>query len=351
MLPTIPEQPSSEQLARARSLLTEELLADFPFVGAADKAHALAFSLLPYARNMIAGPTPLHLFDKPTPGTGATLLCNVLTWLAIGRPLPAMSEGGDDEEYRKRITAMLRNSPPVILIDNVRRPLDSSALSSAITSMVWEDRILRHSETARLPVRCAWAATANNPVLSDEMGRRTVRSHLDAKTERPWQGREYRHPNLMDWVMEKRAELVWAYLVLVQGWIAAGQPKGSKKLGMFEHWSEVIGGILEVAGIPGFLGNLDELYKEGDAESEAFRGFIEYWGTMVKLINRPVGVDDLLSIAENWLDLGAGTEQAKKIKLGKLLTRNRDRQFGPWHLERAAKYQGSWQWRLVSTQP
>ena len=201
MLPTIPEQPSSEQLARARSLLTEELLADFPFVGAADKAHALAFSLLPYARNMIAGPTPLHLFDKPTPGTGATLLCNVLTWLAIGRPLPAMSEGGDDEEYRKRITAMLRNSPPVILIDNVRRPLDSSALSSAITSMVWEDRILRHSETARLPVRCAWAATANNPVLSDEMGRRTVRSHLDAKTERPWQGREYRHPNLMDWAL------------------------------------------------------------------------------------------------------------------------------------------------------
>jgi len=271
-----------------------------------------------------------------------------LAWPATGRTLPAMSEGGDDVEYRKRITAMLCNGPSVILIDNVRRPLDSGALAGAITSTVWEDRILGHSRTARLAVRCAWVATANNPVLSNEMARRAVRSHLDARIERPWLERQFRHPNLMDWVTENRSELVWANLVLIQAWIAAGQPEGSKKLGMFERWSAVMGGILQVAGIPGFLGNLDALYEQTDPESDAFCEFIENWWRREKMRECPVGADDLLDIANESLDLGSGTEQSQKIKLGKLLASNRNRQFGPLHLERAEKRQGSWQWRLVS---
>jgi hypothetical protein len=352
-VPAIPEEPSTEEVARARSLLLEELLGDFPFLTDSDRAHAIALSLSLYVRNMIEGPSPLHLFDKPTPGTGATLLCNVLTGPAIGRPLPAMSEGGDDDEYRKRITAMLRNSPSVVLIDNVRKPLDSGALASAITSVVWEDRLLRHNRTVRLPVRSAWIATGNNVVLSNEMARRTVRSHLDAKTERPWLERErqYRHPDLMGWVTKNRSELAWANLVLIQAWIAAGQPKGSKKLGMFEQWSEVLGGMLEVAGIPGFLGNLTELYDESDAESDAFREFLEDWWKIINLRNKAVGVVDLLPTAQGCLDLGVGTEQAQRIRLGKFLARNRDRQFGPLRLERADRYQGSWQWRLVSIGP
>lgn len=351
-IPTIPEKPSLEEVDRARSLLLDEVLGHFPFVGHADRAHALTFSLLPYVRNLIEGPTPLHLFEKPTPGTGATLLVNVLTLPAIGRPLPAMTEAGDEEEFRKRITAKLRNGPGVILIDNVRKPLDSSALAAAITSTVWEDRILGHSEILRLPVRCAWAATGNNPVLSNEIARRTVRIRLDARTEKPWLERQYRHPNLPGWVTDHRSELVWAHLVLIQNWIAMrqafGQCRGSKELGMFESWSEVMGGILYAAGLPGFLGNLDELYEDSDVESDVFREFIEDWWNHVNLKNKPVGVDMLLNVAEEYLDLGAGTDQARRIRLGKLLARNRDRQFGPRRLERSDRYQGSWRYRLVS---
>jgi putative DNA primase/helicase len=346
---TIPEQPSDSEVDRARSLLVDELLGDFPFVGPADRAHAIAFALLPYVRNMIPGPTPLHLFEKPAPGTGATLLVNVLMRLATGRPLAAMSEGRDDEEYRKRITAKLRNAPPVILIDNVRRPLDSASLASAITSSVWEDRILGSSATIRLPVRCAWAATANNPVLSTEISRRSIRIRLDAKTEHPWLDRQYRHSDLKGWVVENRASLVWANLVLIQAWIAEGRPRGTQRLGMFEHWAEVLGGILQVSGIAGFLGNLADLYQQSDPESEAFAAFVVDWYSEFK--DQLVTADHLLPIAQKQLDLGEGTEQAQKIKLGKLLRKNRDRLFGPLRLERAEKYQGSNQYRLVTKQP
>ena len=338
------ENPSPVDVTRARQLL-DELIVDFPCLSEADKAHGVAFSLLFYARNLIKGPTPLHLVEKPTPGTGATLLINALTWPAIGRPLPAMSEATDDEEWRKRITAQLRTGPAGIVIDNVRRPLDSAALAAAITATVWEDRLLGHNHILRLPVRCAWAATANNPALSPEIARRTVRIRLDAKLERPWLDRQFRHPELMAWVMENRAELVWAHLVLTQAWIAAGRPRFAKKLGMFEGWSEVIGGILEVASIPGFLGNLAELYETSDPEENAFDDFIHSW--WLEFGDKSVGVNELLKLAQQRLDLGGNTPQAEKIRLGKLLNRNRERRFGQLRLAKAAKYQGSVQWKLV----
>jgi putative DNA primase/helicase len=348
-IPTVPERPSDSEIARARCLLMDELIGDFPFVGDADRAHAVAFALLPFVRNMIPGPTPLHLFEKPEPGTGATLLVNMLARLSSGRPLAAMSEGGNDEEYRKRLTAKLRNGPPVILIDNVRRTLDSAALASAITSTVWEDRILSTSSTIRLPVRCSWAATANNPVLSTEISRRAIRIRLDAKIEQPWLSREYRHTDLKGWVIANRAELVWANLVLVQAWIAEGRPRGAQKLGMFEDWADVLGGIFEVVGIAGFLGNLADVYQQSDPESEAFARFVTEWFTQFK--DERVTADDLLPVALNHLDLGEGAEQAQRIRLGIVLAQNRDRLFGSLRLEMAEKYQGSNRYRLVSIQP
>jgi hypothetical protein len=42
-----------------------------------------------------------------------------------------MTEGGDQGEWRKRITAALVKAPVAVVIDNVRERLDSSNLSAA----------------------------------------------------------------------------------------------------------------------------------------------------------------------------------------------------------------------------
>ena len=39
------------------------------------------------------------------------------------------------------------------------------------------------------------------------------------------------------------------------------KPKGKGTLGRFERWVEVMGGILDVAGIKGFLGNREALHR------------------------------------------------------------------------------------------
>src|SRR3712207_1041455 len=139
------------------------------------------------------------------------------------------TEGRDEDEWRKRITAKLATGSPFVLIDNLRPPLDSAAMAAAITATRWEDRLLGVSQIVRLPVRCGWVATGNNPVLSHEMTRRAIRLRLDAQTDQPWRRQEFRHPDLRAWVSENRAPLVWAALVIGQAWNAAGRPRSRRR--------------------------------------------------------------------------------------------------------------------------
>ena len=126
-LPELPEHPSPRDLQKACDLIREELLGDFPLVGAADLAHCFALLLQPFAREPIKGPTPLFLIEKAVPGTGGTLMASSLTYPSLGCVPSAMTEGRDEDEWRKRITAHLRNAPVVTFIDNLRATLDSAA--------------------------------------------------------------------------------------------------------------------------------------------------------------------------------------------------------------------------------
>ena len=327
----VPQKPTPEDVAFARERVID-LFCDFPFVSEAERTHVIALLLQPFARELIDGPTPLYLIEKPSPGTGAGLLADVVTTLFLGGPAAVMSEARDEDEWRKRITAKLVDSNTVILIDNIRRRFESSALAAALTCECWEDRVLGRTAIVRVPVRATWIGTGNNPSLSNEMARRTIRIRMDPKVDRPWQRDGFKHSNLREYVANERGKLVWSALVLIQDWIVNGKPAYSKKpLGTFEAWSKVMGGIVETAGFQGFLGNLEELYEESDAEGKTWRSFVNAWWD--EYGETEVGVADLFSIVAPAkgdpveLDLGDKGERSQKIRLGILLVNNRDRQF------------------------
>lgn len=324
----IPERPTPQQVEEARALICKDLLGDFPFVGASEIAHCVALLLLGFVRSMIEGPTPLHLIEKPTPGTGATLMVDSISTILTGSGASVMTEGRDDEEWRKRVTAKLRQVPSILLIDNLRSKLDSSAVAAALTAPFWEDRILGASEMARLPIRCVWIATGNNPEFSNEMARRLVRIRLDAHVERPWQRGSFRHPDLMTWVRANRAKLVAACLTLCQAWIAAGRPRGGKTIGSYENWAGVIDGILETAGIDGFLGNLEEMMAAADSEGGAWGSFIGNWWD--RFGTAEVAAADLVDIAnasDPRLPVGRTGKPIEAAELGRGISRMRDRIF------------------------
>jgi hypothetical protein len=157
--------PSPNEVARAVDVLGE-LLNDFPFSSEADRRVADAAMLGPFARGLIDGATPLHLFEAPTPGTGKGLLADVVAIPSTGRRAATITEARGEEEWRKRITAILRNGRAITLIDNVQARLDSAALSAAITSPLWTDRLLGGNDIVSYPVKTTWIATGNNWSLS-----------------------------------------------------------------------------------------------------------------------------------------------------------------------------------------
>ena len=171
-----------------------------------------------------------------------------------------MTAPSPDEEWRKRITAQLIEGQTVAIIDNVEQPLGSLSLSAVLTSPVWADRLLGQSEIARVPHRVMWLATGNNIRLKGDVPRRSVWCRLDAKMERPWQRVDFKHPDLLGWIEVDLGRLPSAALTVARVWITEGMPSFSgPPLGSLESWSRSIGGILEVAGITGFLEDFNDL--------------------------------------------------------------------------------------------
>jgi putative DNA primase/helicase len=349
VVPPIPADPTDAEVAAARTLIVDELLGDFPFVGDAERAHAVAALLLAFVRDLIPGPTPLHLWEKPTAGTGGSLGADVSMRPALGRALPTMTAGSDRDEWRKRLTAVLSESPIAVLFDNVRR-LDSDDLAAALTATVWQDRPLGVSRVVHLPVRCVWLATANNPALTHEIVRRCVRIRLDAGTDRPWLREGFRHPDLIGWAIAHRGTLIGAALTLVQAWVARGRPAGTRTLGTFEEWSRVLGGVLETAQIPGFLANSTTFYEDvTDDETTGMHRLVAAW--WARFGGQAVGVQQIWALTQGPdgvdLDLGDKDERSQRTRLGKLLSRMRDRIFDTRRLTTAAPFRRAAQWRLV----
>src|SRR5690606_19034916 len=85
-LPAVSEVPSDVEVAAARSLFLDDLLIDFPFVETSDQAHMMALLLLPFARRLVGGVTPLHMVEAPASGSGKGLLVALVGVLATGEP-------------------------------------------------------------------------------------------------------------------------------------------------------------------------------------------------------------------------------------------------------------------------
>ena len=340
--PAVSAAPSTDDVAAARTLLLDELLGDFPFVDGPARAHMVAALLLPFARRLIRGATPIHLFEAPTEGSGKGLLVNLVAILATGARAAGGSIPTDEDEIRKKIGSELSTGRPLLVLDNAdsKKRLDSSALASATTMWpTWSDRLLGRIQMFTVPNDVVWLLTGNNPRLSRELVRRCVSIRIDPGTDRPWLRTNFRHPDLLEWASAERTRLVHAALVLIQHWIAQGAPQGTTTLGSFERWARIIGGILMTAGIDGFLGNLETLYARVDAEGTMWRDFVEAW--WAAHADQPVRVFELveLCVSSELMGpvLGDGGERAQSTRLGRALQNARDRVFGTYRLEFAGR--------------
>lgn len=258
-----------------------ELLPDFPFVDEASRANTLAALLTPIVRHVIFGPVPMGLFDAPQAGTGKTKLPEIIGMISTGRWTPMRNppmRRDDDAEWSKVITSALLKGSTIICFDNADGILKSPGLCLALTCQTYSDRILGTNQQPEIPVICSWFATGNNIQLGGDLPRRCYWIRMNAKMSHPWMRRNFRHKDLENWVTENRPKLNAALLTMARGWYVAGQPEhDSPVMGSYQAWCRVVGGILQFAGVKGFLGNMDAMHEKTDPEGREWEAFLGAW--------------------------------------------------------------------------
>ncbi len=325
-----PRRPTQEEIVGARRLLLEELLSDFPFVDQASRAHALAALLQPFCRGLINGNTPLHHVGAPAEGTGKGLFVKAILRPALGEEDPAEIHQADsaNDEWRKGLSSALAGLPVVVLLDNLEGRLSSGRLASALTASTWDDRETGSARRVRVPIRCLWLSTGNNVIFHREIARRTVSIDLDARCAHPEERSGFRHPDLLAWADEHRPELVRACLTLIAAWIGAGCPTwkpgpDAPMLGSFEAWCRTMGGILDAAGVPGFLTNRKATKARTGQSEEQTSAFLRAWWDRHN--KSPITVADLFPLVEECklldTELRSSTERGRRTQLGAMILR------------------------------
>ncbi len=143
--------------------------------------------------------------------------------------------------------------------------------------------------------RTIFMATANNPAMSAEVQRRFITAELATTLENPGDRSGFAIENLPEWVAKNQKALLAALLTLWRAWFTAGKPMWrERKLGSFEEYCQVIGGVLQVAGIEGFLANKERVRADADSETSEWRRFISEWWRSYG--SKPVTTTQLLTI-------------------------------------------------------
>lgn len=301
----VPDSPRQEDAVAALGRL-KEVIKDFPFVDTPSRSVALSAMLSVVCRKSLRT-APLHGFTAPTMGTGKSLIADVVATLGTGRDAPVMSQGATEEEDEKRLLSVLMQGDPVVVIDNVTRPVTGDAMCSILTSEMWQNRRLGTNDQIRVPTQTLFIANGNNLQFREDMSTRAIMCAMDAKMEQP-EKRTFA-VDLRVEVRRRRGELVAAALTVLRAYVVAGKP-GARDLepfGRFEDWSALVRGALVWAGEADPCATRANV-AVGDSAREELAVLIEAWETAFGL-GCYVRARDLVRRADAFQgDMGPGAE-------------------------------------------
>lgn len=279
----VPEHPTREQVDAARDLIMTQWLGDFPFDSEIDQANTLALLVTPAVRGLVPR-VPLAVVDGLQMGVGKNLLADCILRVYTGQPARPLSFVDEKDELRKQLTSAFRTGAEFFVFDEAHT-IEGAALAQALTAETWQDRILGFSTMAEFPNRVTWLSLGNQVQVRGDLTRRVYRIALRPSYANPQDraASSFRHPGqsgftLDVWTTRHRRELMTAILTLVRAWFDAGQPYESRgtSFGSFERWERTVGGIVQVAGLSGFLGNLKIWRSESDFDTQYWQGHLEW---------------------------------------------------------------------------
>lgn len=305
----------------------DTLLRDFCFRTPGDRTNYVGMLLTAVLIPHFVGSKPAVLFNGNQPALGKSVLAQILAILRDGRPTETASYNPNDEEFEKRLGAIVRRGVTTILIDNAKAGsraarIDSAVLERSITDPVLSFRLLGYSREIRAENSHIFCITANTPEVSRDLVTRSVVVHLFYEGD-PTR-RTFTIPDPEAYALDHRVELLGELLGLVERWRAAGAPPApvSSRFNK-KGWGPTVGGILAANGYVDFLANAERSATELDETRRDFEHLVE------TLAGHPPGVWTPTGLAELAVRSGlfAGdfqdvtSDRARATRIGLIATR------------------------------
>jgi len=314
-----------------------DLVVDFPFKGEADRQNFFGLLLTPIVTPALDGNRPMHLLNAPLERTGKSKLVNeVFGGIVTGRDTPSMQITDREEEREKRILAMLLQGETLMHLDNLPSYIDSPALASLLTTQRFLGRLLGYSRNVSLPNHLTIVGTGNNVQASGEIAKRIVPILIEPTSAHPEARTDFQHPDIRAYVRQQRRTVLECLLGLVENWLAAGRPRHPNRLGGFESWSEVVGGILQVNALRAWRTNEGEWRKVANPHGAELESLVQAWHEAFGSAQvTPKELRDLAEREELFGHLFARQNAAAtSVAFGRMLGRNVDKPVGAWFIRR-----------------
>ncbi|WP_339907188.1 hypothetical protein [Symmachiella dynata] len=252
----------------------DKLLHDFCFKTVADRTNFIGMLMTILLVPRFIGSKPALLLNGNQPGLGKSSLAQILAFLRDGEPAQTATYTTNDEEFEKRLGALVYGGATTIIVDNAkssgRNPrIESAVLERSITDLILSYRLLGKSEMIRAENSHIFCITANTSSVSRDLITRSVPVNLY------YEGDPTRRDFSMDdpegYALEHRIEILGELMGMVERWKTVGMREANVKSRFNKKgWSKINGGILAEAREPDFLDNDTEAATSLDEDRRDF---------------------------------------------------------------------------------
>ncbi len=353
----IPE-PTLEEAQAALALL-EELLTEFHFVAATDKAAALSAIFTAVVRPSLAYAPAFHK-EAPVFGSGKTYLCELIAAFAGPGCNAKVSYPTTSEEATKVILSLLLTRPAVIEFDDMDTDwIPHGTIKRMLTAEKITDRILGVSKTATVSTRTLFLGSGNNVGPVRDLLRRVLTIHIDPRCATP-ATMTYKNFSV-EKVCKNRGKYVAAVLTIILAWRRAGAPRAAvESIVTFSGaWSEFCRYPLMWLGHPDPATSLLEQVKhdpDGDTLAGLMTAWISVFGSSPTTVRKAVmhataGEFDSTNLLDAMREFPI--EERGEIncsKLGWILKKNANRIVGGLKFQQSTA-DGRPAWRVIAVNP
>jgi hypothetical protein len=302
------------------------LLKDFCFKSPSDRTNYIAMLLTVILVLRFIGSKPAALFNGNQPGLGKSILAQIIAILRDGLPAVTATFNPNDEEFEKRLGAIVHSGATTIVIDNAKsrgknQRIESACLERSITDAIISFRLLGHSVSIRAENSHIFCITANTPDVSHDLVTRSTLINLFFEGDPLRRAFSIEDPE--GYAQQYRHELLGELMGMVERWRAAGMPMACVHSRFNKRgWGNIIGGILEVCGEPDFLANADD----GATDlNDTRREFAELVAVLADHPQRNWTATELVALCDRHSllsdDLGHGSPRSRATRMGAITSR------------------------------